>query len=309
MRSTTTATGEEAASPGVKATCIRTGLRYPDMYCYRHPDRETGLSCSECGRPICTECMTAAPVGLRCPEHATNRPQPAQVARTTARSVTASVRNAYVTQVLIAINVLVYIVTVVQGAGINDPGGKVFAKGLLFGPLVANGDWWRLITSAFLHANILHLVFNMLALWWFGAPVEMFLGRARFLLVYVVSGLAGAAGALLASPNAATVGASGAIFGILGALLIIEYQATGQIAGQAFTLIVINLLFSFTMSGISVGGHIGGLIGGIGAALALTRFGRTRLVHGRPGLVGVAALIGVGVLSIAVSYWKVRGYA
>ena len=78
MRSTTTATGEGAASAGVKATSIRTRLlRYPDMYCYRHPDRETGLSCSECDRPICTDCMTVAPVGLRCPDHATNRQQPA----------------------------------------------------------------------------------------------------------------------------------------------------------------------------------------------------------------------------------------
>ena len=180
---------------------------------------------------------------------------------------------------------------------------------MLFGPAVANGDWWRLITAAFLHANLLHIGLNMLALVWLGAPVERYLGHLQYLGLYLVSGLAGSAGALITSPTGITVGASGAIFGILGALLIIEYQATGQIAGQAFTLIVINLLFSFTVSGISVGGHIGGLIGGIAAALALTRFGRTSLVHGRPGLVGVAALIGVGVLSIAVSYWKVRGYA
>ena len=187
------------------------------MYCYRHPDRETGLSCSECGRPICTDCMTAAPVGLRCPDHATNRPPPAQVARTTARSVAYSAKNAYVTQVLIAANVIVYIATVVQGQGINDPGGNIFVKGLLFGPAVENGDWWRLITSAFLHANLLHLAFNMLALWWFGAPVELFLGRVRFLLLYVASGLAGAAGALLATATAPTVGASGARFGLHGA--------------------------------------------------------------------------------------------
>src|SRR5215204_3033575 len=203
------------------------------MYCYRHPDRETGLSCSECGRPICTDCMTVAPVGLRCPDHATNRPPPAQVARTAARSVAYSARNAYVTQVLIAVNVVVYILTVVQGVGINDPGGRVFLKGLLFGPAVADGDWWRLITSAFLHANLLHLAFNMLALWWFGAPVELFLGRARFLLLYFASGLAGAAGALLATPNAPTVGASGAIFGILGAALVLERQRMYVLGGSA----------------------------------------------------------------------------
>jgi len=147
------------------------------MYCYRHPDRETGLSCSECGRPICTDCMTVAPVGLRCPDHATQRPRAAQVARTASRSLAASARNAHVTQGLIAINVIVYIATVVQGTGINSPGGRIFNDGLLFGPAVDHGDWWRLITSAFLHANLLHIAFNMLALWWFGAPVELFLGR------------------------------------------------------------------------------------------------------------------------------------
>jgi membrane associated rhomboid family serine protease len=277
------------------------------MYCYRHPDRETGLSCSECGRPICTDCMTAAPVGLRCPDHATQRQQPTQVARTAARTVAASARNAYVTQVLIAINVIVYIATVVQGSGINDPGGKIFSKGLLFGPFVADGDWWRLITSAFLHANILHLLFNMLALWWFGAPVELFLGRARFLLVYLVSGLAGAAGALLASPNAATVGASGAIFGILGAALVLERQRLYVLGGSALTIIVINIIFSLAVPGISIGGHIGGLVGGALSTLALSHFGRRHPTYGRSGLVGIIGVIAVGVIAVVVSYWKVRG--
>jgi membrane associated rhomboid family serine protease len=215
----------------------------------------------------------------------------------------------FVTWGLIGVNVLVYLITVAQGNGINSPGGSLFMKWALFGPLVANGDWWRLITAAFLHGGLLHIGLNMLALVWLGAPVERYLGHVQYLALYLVSGLAGSAGALIVTPTAVTVGASGAIFGILGALLIIEYQATGNIAGQAFTLIAINLLFSFTASGISIGGHIGGLIGGIGAALALTRFGRTSLVRGRPGLVGVAALVGVGLLSILVSYWKVRGYA
>ena len=215
----------------------------------------------------------------------------------------------FVTWTLIALNVVVYLITVAQGSGINSPGGSLFLKWVLYGPAVANGDWWRLITAAFLHANILHIGLNMLALVWLGAPVERYLGHLQYLALYLVSGLAGSAGALIATPTGITVGASGAIFGILGALLIIEYQATGQILGQAFTLIAINLLFSFTMSGISVGGHIGGLLGGIAAALALTRFGRTSLTYGRPGITGVAALIGVGLLSILLSYWKVRGYA
>ena len=252
------------------------------------------------------------PVGPRCPDHATQgRPRTkAPVRVRTQRRVTAiSTDEPIVTWALVGVNVLVYLITVAQGAGINNPGGSLFNKWLLFGPAVANGDWWRLITAAFLHANILHIGLNMLALVWLGAPVERYLGHLQYLGLYIVSGLAGSAGALIATPHGLTVGASGAIFGILGALLIIEYQATGRIAGQAFTLILINLVFSFTFSGISVGGHIGGLIGGIAAALALTRFGRTSLAYGRPGLLGVLALIGVGVFSILLSYWRVRGYA
>jgi membrane associated rhomboid family serine protease len=252
------------------------------------------------------------PVGPRCPDHATQgkpRLQAPARQRTMRRVTSLSTEQPFVTWAIIGVNVLVYLITVAQGQGINSPGGKLFNDWLLYGPLVAHGDWWRLITAAFLHANLLHIGLNMLALVWLGAPVERYLGHFQYLGLYLVSGLAGSAGALIATPAGYTVGASGAIFGILGALLIIEYQATGNIAGQAFTLIVINLLFSFTVSGISVGGHIGGLIGGIAAALALTRFGRTSLTYGRPGITGVAALIGVGLLSIVLSYWKVRGYA
>jgi membrane associated rhomboid family serine protease len=252
------------------------------------------------------------PVGPRCPDHATQgraklrAPAPQRVRRRVAYLRT---DQPFVSYGLIGANVLVYLITVAQGAGINSPGGTLFEKWVLFGPAVANGDWWRLLTAAFLHANILHIGLNMLAVGWLGVPVERFIGHLRYLALYIVSGLAGSAGALIATPTSVTVGASGAIFGILGALLIIEYQATGSHAGQAFTLIVINLAFSFTVSGISVGGHIGGLIGGIAAMLALSRFGRAHVAYGRTGLVGAAALVAVGVLSIAVSYWKVRGYA
>jgi membrane associated rhomboid family serine protease len=110
-------------------------------------------------------------------------------------------------------------------------------------------------------------------------------------------------------PTQVTVGASGAIYGIFGALLIIEYSQTGSLAGQAMTLIAINLALSFTIPGISWGGHVGGLIGGILATVAISRFGRGHIAYGRPGLVGIVGLIAVGVASVAVAYWKVRGYA
>jgi membrane associated rhomboid family serine protease len=279
--------------------------------CYRHPDRETGLSCSECGRPICTECMTPAAVGIRCPDHAgsSRRVQAPRIVRRTSRGAT----QALVTRVLIAINVVVYLITVVQGAGINAPGGEVITKLALYGPGVADGDWWRLFTSAFLHANLIHIGFNMLALWWFGAPVEEYLGRARFIGLYIVSGLAGSAGALTTNKGY-TVGASGAIFGVLGAMAVLEWASTGKLlGGNAITLIAINLAIgvAYNTSGgnISIGGHIGGLIGGVLATLAFARWGRGHAAYGRLGITGVAGLVLVGVASIAIAYWQVRGLA
>ena len=227
--------------------------------------------------------------------------------------------EAIVTRILVALNVVIYLITVAQGGGLNNPGGTLFdnwalfgGKGIIDGHLyggVAGGDWWRLITSAFLHGSLLHIAFNMLALWWLGSPVEMVLGRVRFLGLYLVSGLAGAAGALVANPTAVTVGASGAIFGLLGAGLVLEWQATGSLAGNYLTLIVINLAISFAVPGISIGGHIGGLIGGTVATLAFSRFGRSRVAYGRLGVVGAAGLIAVAVASVLISYWKVRGLA
>jgi len=285
-------------------------------YCYRHPDRATGLSCSECGRPICEDCMTVAPVGLRCPEHATSggrltRARRPRSARVSFRAPALPTRRttALVTKVLIGLNVAVYLITCVQGHGINTPGGSLFDKWLLYGPYVARGDWWRLITAAFLHEGILHIGFNMMALWFVGGPVEEYLGRLRYVLLYLVSGLAGSAGALFQSPLSPTVGASGAIFGILGALLVIEWHETGRLMGTAMTWIVLNLAISFAVPGISWGGHVGGLIAGILCTLAYSRFGRGHSAYSRLGLVAVSVIVGVAVLSVAAAYWRVRGLA
>lgn len=281
-------------------------------YCYRHPDRPTGLSCSECGRPICTECMTAAPVGLRCPDHAGGSKSGRHTsARVSFRAPALPHRRttALVTKILIGLNVAVYLITCVQGNGLNAPGGSLFDKWALFGPYVARGDWWRLMTSAFLHEGLLHIGFNMAALWFVGGPVEEYLGRTRYVLLYLVSGLAGSAGALFQSPLSPTVGASGAIFGILGALLVIEWHETGRIMGTAMTWILINLVISFTVPGISWGGHVGGLIAGILCTLAYSRFGRGHSAYSRLGLAAVSVLIGVAALSVAAAYWRVRGLA
>ena len=290
--------------------------------CYRHPDRETGLSCSECGRPICTECMTIAPVGLRCPEHAGGRKSAAVPVGASRRVIVRAPRmplgrtEALVTKALIAVNVAIYLIGAVQGGGINDPmppsilanTHALYPKLWLDGPQLAQGDWWRLVTTMFLHASLIHIGFNMLALWWFGAPVEQYLGRVRFLGLYFVAGLAGSAGALIQTPGI-TVGASGAIFGVLGAMMILEWQATGRLGGNAMTLIVINLALSFAIANISIGGHIGGLIGGILATLAFARWGRGHAAYGRIGLGGALGLVLIAVASVAIAYWRVRGYA
>ena len=284
--------------------------------CYRHPDRETGLSCSECGRPICTECMTVAPVGLRCPDHAGAR-QPGQalgrrrnlVARAPQARLALAGTEALVTKALIALNVGIYLVTAVQGPGINTPGGALFDKWLLFGPAVANGDWWRLITAAFLHGGVLHLGINMLVLWWFGPPLEEYLGRARFIGLYLAACLAGSAGALLQAPLAPTVGASGAFFGILGAMAILEWQATGRVGGNVAALIAINLALSFAIPNVSWGGHVGGLIGGTLVMLAYSHWGKGHAAYGRLGLAGILGVVLVSAGSVAIAYWKVRGYA
>jgi membrane associated rhomboid family serine protease len=249
--------------------------------------------------------MTFAPVGIRCPDHANvsgakSAPtRTIQNVRRTTRSVVAPA-----TMALVAINVVVYMITAAQGGGINLPGGKLFSNWALQGLAVSNGDWWRLVTAMFLHGSLLHLAFNMLALYWLGTIIEQALGTRRFLLVYFVSGLAGSAGALwFSSAFAVTVGASGAIFGLIGALLILEYLSTGSLMGQAMVLIVVNLALTFAVPNISIGGHLGGLAGGIIATFALMRY------PARPQrTVGIAIAVGVGVASVAVAYVRVRGY-
>jgi membrane associated rhomboid family serine protease len=277
-------------------------------YCYRHPDRETGLSCSVCERPICTECMTMAPVGIRCPEHS-GKAQGVQRVTQGVRRASFEGTGSLVTKVLIAINVGVFLINLAQGADLSRNGGDLFVRGLLFGPVVADGEWWRLLTAAFLHGSVLHIGMNMLMLWWIGAPVEEALGRVRFLALYLVSALAGSAGALIFAPQAFTVGASGAIFGILGAALVFERQRNFVLGGSALSIIVLNLVLTFAVPNISIGGHIGGLVGGALCGLALSRLGTTHATYGRPGLLGVVGVIAVGVASVVVAYWKVRGYA
>ncbi len=297
-------------------------------YCYRHPDRETGLSCAECGRPICYECMHYTPVGQRCPEHAG---APVGIRKATApiqRAVTGvgSRRVNAVTMVLIGMNVGIYLAELALGGSIKGTGNWIFSHGALIvngiivngnlipGPAhatapagyslvgVAHGEWWRLITAAFLHYGPLHLAVNMYSLYYAGTLLEGMIGRWRFALLYFVSGVAGCAGAIFWSPNQITLGASGAIFGVLGGLFVLERRRHIATGGQIAGLIVLNLIFTFTLSSfISVGGHVGGLIAGV---VLMYLFDQYR----RSAAMSIAAASAVIVLSIVVAYSKVRGY-
>jgi membrane associated rhomboid family serine protease len=258
--------------------------------------------------------MRFGPVGIRCPECAGHRAAAGTRKRLTPQLKPPNVRVKLpvgsVTAGLIAVNAAVYLGELATGGGISDLKGEVELKGALYGPWVAQGDWWRLFTAAFLHASPIHILFNMLFLWWFGRSLEHVLGPARFIGIYLVSALAGSAGALLVNPTGVTVGASGAVFGILGAGLVLERGHNILVfGGQALAVIAINLVLSFVLSGISIGGHVGGLVGGAAAMLVLSHFGRYKGLLSRDGIVAIACLAGLAALSVIIAYAKVRNLA
>jgi len=261
--------------------------------CYRHPSRETGVACSSCGRPICPDCMTSTPVGMRCPECARQRTRVH-----TARSVGGEPR---VTMGLIALNVIVFLAGGNFSFGSGPGGGTIYSHGVLFGPAITSQhEYWRLVTSGFLHSGLLHIGFNMYWLYLLGRILEPELGSVRFATVYLVSLLAGSFGALLVSPDSPTVGASGAVFGLLGVGLI-EERARGIqfLQGQFGGMILILLLFSL-LPGISIGGHIGGLIGGVLAGLSLQLGARARSVALQlAGCLVVGAAAVAGAIAVA----------
>jgi membrane associated rhomboid family serine protease len=305
----------------VKATCTRTldtliavADAAATMTCYRHPNRETRVSCPECGRGLCTDCMVYTPVGIKCAEHAGVARGAAKVAGS-ARRFSSEGHGRLLTKILIGANVGIFMLQLASGGGTLGyaGGGGLTERYDLYAPAVADGEWYRLLSAAFLHANLMHLGLNMLFLWWIGGPMEEAIGRGRYALIYVVSGLAGSAGALLfghlglfgTGPGTHTVGASGALFGILGAAFIFERQRLYVLGGAALSTILLNLAFGFVVTGISIGGHVGGLVGGMLCALALSRFGQAHAAYGRPGVLGIAGVIAVAVLSVAVAYWSV----
>jgi len=247
--------------------------------------------------------MTPTPVGMRCPECASQRTRVVRNPTGTRSGFEA----APATYALIAINVIVFLIEIAQGAGglFNEQNSRfVFDYGL-FGPSVAEGEWYRLVTSGFLHANFIHIGFNMLLLFFLGRLLEPALGTPRFLVLYFASLLAGSFGALVLDPNSLGIGASGAIFGLAGATFVIARgRGMDALAGQIGFLIVFNLIFSFASPHVSVGAHLGGLIGGIICALAIVAgekgmLGRNHRAMEIAAMAAVAAVAVVGSLAVA----------
>lgn len=256
--------------------------------CYRHPARETGVACSNCDRPICTDCMTSTPVGMRCPECAKQRTKIHTV------SSISGGKLPQVTQAIIGICVVAFLAGGNFGLeGTTD--SWIDRNGWLTGWQVNDGEYWRLVTGGFLHAGILHIAFNMLLLWFLGSEIEGREGSRRFALIYLVGLLGGSAGAILQTQGI-TVGASGAVFGLVGYLLV-EMRRRGEniFQSQLGFLLLINLVLSFR-PGVSWGGHLGGLVFGALAAYVLYE-GRRR----GPAWLGPALCGGLCVVAVIVA--------
>ncbi len=234
--------------------------------CYRHSDRETHIRCTRCERPICPECMVSASVGFQCPACVREGNRGARSARTIAGGRLAS-REGLVTKILIGINVAAFLIAqlardafvdrlILVGragffASLGEPGG------------VATGEWYRLLTAAFLHVRPWHLLLNMVGLWIFGVSLESSLGRARFTALYLLSALGGSVVSYAFSSSAQlSLGASGAIFGLLGATLVIVRRLRHNMR-PLLALLAINVVYGFLVPGIDWRAHLGGLATGL----------------------------------------------
>jgi membrane associated rhomboid family serine protease len=282
----------------------RVEQQQPLTTCYRHPDRETGLRCSRCGRPICGECAVPAAVGQLCPDDASDRTRVRRLGQRGDRPV--------VTLTLLAINtVMLLIEALLSGgaAGLLEPSARALCRlGALNGPAIAQeGQYWRLLTVMVLHAGIIHWAFNSYALYLFGPMLEALLGRARFLALYVGSGLAGAGASLAFSHTQLGVGASGAIFGLLGALVAFFYRRrdTGGRAPLQNLLLVLalNLFIGARAANVDNFAHVGGFLSGLAAMALLDVLPKGRDSTSRALRYGALALpfvVGIVLTAIAI---------
>lgn len=251
-----------------------------DNFCYRHPDRQSFVLCQRCLRTICPECQTQAPVGVICPECMAEQRKSRTPAQKRAErrwggrnSATATVRSGkpIVTYVLLAVTSFIGLVQLIPGIGDALTDALRFNAVYLYPNLSAFPfEPWRLLTAVFAHGGFIHLALNMLALWLLGQSLEPMLGRVRFLSMYLISGLGGSVAVAVIAPGTFTVGASGAIFGMMAALLIIGRHIGANVTGL-LVILGINFVFGFVVGGIAWQAHLGGAIVGALIAFILTR--------------------------------------
>ncbi len=288
--------------------------------CYRHTGRETFVRCARCNRPICPDCMTEASVGFQCPNCVAEGRRTVRPVRTAFGGGVAGTRG-YVTIALIVINVAMLGLSLASASNANKALYGQGVGGLLGGrtPLldqlaviglaqfsdtdptvhgVAAGEYYRLFTAMFMHYGVLHLLMNMYALWILGRTLEAALGPARFLALYLVCGLGGNVAAYVFQPDALSAGASTAIFGLFAALFLV-LRRLGRSTSSVVPVIIINVIFTLTVPGISIAGHIGGLVTGglVGTGLAYAP--RNRRTAVQAGAVGAM----VAVL-LVLAAWK-----
>ncbi|TDU89822.1 membrane associated rhomboid family serine protease [Kribbella voronezhensis] len=228
-----------------------------DTVCYRHPDRPAGVRCQRCDRPICPACMNSAAVGFQCPSCFTEGVRSVPRTRTSLGGVQRG-NPQIVTISMLALNVLVFIAV--------RTGSQRVVNDLVLVPVLVDTEPWRLLTSAFTHVQIFHIFSNLFMLWQLGPPLEQMLGRLRFAVLYLLSALGGGVAVwILGAPGSATLGASGAVLGLVGALLVIS-KARGLDITWILMYVAVTAVLSFAIPNISWEGHLGGFV--VGAAVA-----------------------------------------
>lgn len=293
--------------------------QHPQPGCARHPDRPTGLSCARCGRPSCPDCLRQAPVGFHCVDcvaqarrqHAPTVSAAGVPAPTATKTPLAGVP--VVTYTLMALNILAYIVTAAQSSSIldNNRGSALFFDLMLVPGFVADGGYFRLIGSGFLHYGIIHLAVNMYALYVVGIACENALGRIRYTAVYFLALLGGSAAVMFGNGLGATAGASGAVFGLFGAVLIILLRLKRN-ANMILGIIVLNVIISVSVPGISWLGHFGGLLAGSAATAGIIYAPQLMQLVGRKkpsvrhigqlgfGILGIILVVELGLIALQV---------
>ncbi len=261
----------------------------PAPTCYRHPDRETHIRCVRCDRPICPDCMVAASVGFQCPECVRSGAATTRAPRTVFGGRTDH-RDGLVTKVIIGLCLGAFVLQILI---------PTFTGRFALFPLgVAAGQWYRLVTAAFLHASIFHIGFNLLALWVVGPGLESVLGRARFIAVYAVSLFAGAAASYaFSAPLGYSLGASGAVFGLFGSTIVVMRRLNREVGGLV-GIVVLNLLMPLFIPNIDWRAHVGGLVAGTLVTVVLVYAPRRAWAASAVAAVGVVLTLSVALVAV-----------